>query len=244
MLAPHDPARQHLQDAFSSPNADYLLGADHLGRDLLSRLLFGARTTLLTAVAVLALTFIIGVSLGVFAGFYGGWTDALLMRLTDLLLAFPTLLLAVAVAGTLGRSLLHSAASLIVVGWPGFARTTRGLVLACRQQEYVLAARALGSSRRRIMTKHILPNVMGPLIVLASLEFGTIILSIAGLSFLGLGVQPPVAELGAMLRAAQPHLQTDPQLLVYPSAVIVLVVLSVNALADRMRDVLDPAHRR
>ncbi len=244
LLAPHDPARQHLQDAFRSPNAEYLLGADHLGRDLLSRLLFGARTTLLTAVAVLALTFVIGVSVGVLAGFYGGWTDALLMRLTDLLLAFPALLLAVAVAGTLGQSLFHLAVSLIIVGWPGLARTTRGLVLACREQDYVLATRALGSPRRRIMTKHILPNVIGPVIVLGSLEFGTIILSIAGLNFLGLGVQPPDAELGAMLRAAQPHLQTDPQLLVYPSAAIVVIVLSVNALADRRRDALDPTHRR
>jgi ABC-type dipeptide/oligopeptide/nickel transport system permease subunit len=244
LLAPHDPARQHLQDAFSSPNAEYLLGADHLGRDLLSRLLFGARTTLLTAVAVLALTSVIGVSVGVLAGFYGGWTDALLMRLTDLLLAFPALLLAVAVAGTLGQSMFHLALSLIIVGWPGLARTTRGLVLTCREQEYVLAARALGAPRRRIMTKHLLPNVIGPVLVLGSLEFGTIILSIAGLNFLGLGVQPPVAELGAMLRAAQPHLQTDPQLLVYPSAAIVLIVLSVNALADRRRDVLDPTHRR
>jgi ABC-type dipeptide/oligopeptide/nickel transport system permease subunit len=243
LLAPHDPVAQHLPDAFSSPNAEYLLGADHLGRDVLSRLLHGARSTLSSAVAVLGLALLLGVAVGVVAGLSPGWVDGLLMRLTDLLLAFPTLLLAVAVVGTWGQGLLHVVVVLAAVGWAGFARTVRGLVLVCREQDYVLAARALGASRRHVVTREILPNVIGPVLVLASLEFGSIILTIAGLNFLGLGVQPPAAEWGAMLRAAQPHLQTDPQLLLYPSLAIVLVVLSANVLADALRDALDPSHQ-
>jgi peptide/nickel transport system permease protein len=243
LIAPHDPARQQLAEAFSPPTSTYLLGTDHLGRDVLSRLLHGARATLFSAVTVLTLAVLIGVAVGAVAGFCAGWLDGLLMRLTDLVLAFPALLLAVAVAGTLGQSLVHVVAALAAVAWAGFARTVRGLVLASRQQEYVLAATALGASRRRIIVRHILPNVLGPVLVLASLELGTIILSIAGLNFLGLGVQPPTAEWGAMLRAAQPHLQTNPQLVLYPSAAIVLVVLSANALADRLRGTLDPTDR-
>jgi peptide/nickel transport system permease protein len=244
LLAPYDPAHQQLLEAFSRPTAEHLLGTDHLGRDLLSRLLYGARATLLSAAAVLGLTLLIGVAVGLIAGFYAGWVDALLMRTTDLLLAFPTLLLAVAVVGTLGQSLLHLVLALVAVGWAGFARTIRGLVLVCREQDYVLAARALGASRWHILRRAILPNVIGPVIVLASLELGNIILTIAGLNFLGLGVQPPTAEWGAMLRAAQPHLQTDPQLMIFPSVAIVLVVLSANVVAEGLRGALDPAHRR
>jgi peptide/nickel transport system permease protein len=243
LLAPQDPVSQQLPNAFSPPTAEHLLGTDHLGRDVLSRLIYGARSTLSSAVAVLGLALLLGMAIGVVAGLSAGWVDALLMRLTDLLLAFPTLLLAVAVVGTWGQSLLHVVVVLAAVGWPGFARTVRGLVLGCREQDYVLAARALGASPGHVVTKEILPNVIGPVVVLASVEFGSIILTIAGLNFLGLGVQPPAAEWGAMLRAAQPHLQTDPQLLLFPSVAIVLVVLSVNVLADDLRDAFDPAHR-
>jgi peptide/nickel transport system permease protein len=216
VLAPHDPVAQQLTDAFSAPNTQYLLGTDHLGRDVLSRLVYGARSTLSSAVAVLGLALLLGMAIGVIAGSFGRWVDALLMRLTDLLLAFPTLLLAVAVVGTWGQSLFHVVVVLAAVSWAGFARTVRGLVLVCREQAYVLAARALGASPRHVVIKEILPNVIGPVVVLASVEFGSVILTIAGLNFLGLGVQPPAAEWGAMLRAAQPHLQTDPQLLLFP----------------------------
>jgi peptide/nickel transport system permease protein len=241
LLAPHDPFSQQLPDAFSAPSTEYLLGTDHLGRDVLSRLLYGARSTLGSAVAVLGLALFLGVAVGVVAGLLGRWVDALLMRLTDLLLAFPTLLLAVAVVGTWGQSLFHVVVVLAGVSWAGFARTVRGLVLVCREQDYVLAARALGASPRHLVIKGILPNVIGPVVVLASVECGSIILTLAGLNFLGLGVQPPAAEWGAMLRAAQPHLQTDPQLLLFPGVAILLVVLSVNVLADDLRDAVDPA---
>jgi ABC-type dipeptide/oligopeptide/nickel transport system permease subunit len=244
LLAPHDPVFQQLPEAFSPPTAEHPLGTDHLGRDMLSRLIYGARSTLSSAVVVLVLALLLGVTLGVIAGVCAGWVDTLLMRLTDLILAVPTLLLAVAVVGTWGQSLLHVVAVLAAVAWASFARTVRGLVLVCREQDYVLATRALGASRRHVVVKQILPNVLGPVVVLASLELGSIILTIAGLNFLGLGVQPPTAEWGAMLRAAQPHLQTDPQLLLYPSLAIVLVVLSTNVLADMLRDALDPGHQR
>lgn len=244
LLVPHDPAHQQLLDAFSRPTAEHPLGTDHLGRDLLSRLLYGARATLLSAVAVLGLTLLIGVAVGLVAGSCAGWMDALLMRLADLLLAFPSLLLAVAVVGTLGPGLPQLVLALVAVGWAGFARTVRGLVLVCREQDYVLAARALGASRFHLLRRAILPNVIGPVVVLASLELGNIILSIAGLSFLGLGVQPPTSEWGAMLRAAQPHLQTDPQQVIWPSVAIVLVVLSANVVAEGLQAGFDPASRR
>jgi ABC-type dipeptide/oligopeptide/nickel transport system permease subunit len=244
LLAPHDPVFQQLPEAFSPPTAEHPLGTDHLGRDMLSRLIYGARSTLSSAVVVLVLALLLGVTLGVTAGVCAGWVDTLLMRLADLILAFPTLLLAVAVVGTWGQSLLHVVAVLAAIGWASFARTVRGLVLVCREQDYVWAARALGASRRHVVVKQILPNVLGPVVVLASLELGSIILTLAGLNFLGLGVRPPTAEWGAMLRAAQPHLQTDPQLLLYPSLAIVLVVLSTNFLADALRDAFDPAHQR
>ncbi|MGH8933107.1 MAG: nickel transporter permease [Egibacteraceae bacterium] len=243
LLAPHDPSGQQLEFAFSPPSARFPLGADHLGRDVLSRLLYGARATLFSAGLVLLLTVTIAGLVGLVAGFYGGWIDALLMRLVDLLLAFPSLLLAVAIAGTLGQSLRNVVFALTVVGWAGYARILRGLVLACREQEYVLAAKALGAPARRLMTRHILRNTVGPVIVLASLDVGTIILSIAGLNFLGLGVQPPGAEWGAMLHAAQPYLQTDPLLVLVPGAAIFVVVLSCNLLGDGLRDALDPTAR-
>lgn len=244
LIAGHDPAHQQLQDALAGPTAEHPLGTDHLGRDVLSRLLHGARATLLSAVAVLGLSLLVGVTVGLVAGSCSGWLDALLMRTTDLLLAFPSLLLAVAVVGTLGPGLPQLVLALAAVGWAGFARTVRGLVLVCREQDHVLAARALGASRRHVLRRHILPGTIGPVLVFASLELGNIILSIAGLSFLGLGVQPPTAEWGAMLRAAQPHLQTDPQLIFWPSLAIVLVVLCANVVAEGVREWLDPAHRR
>lgn len=242
LLAGADPAQQQLDAAFAPPSGAHPLGTDHLGRDLLSRLLHGGRSTLSSAFVALSLSLLLGLVVGLVAGVCGRWVDALLMRLTDVLLAFPSLLLALALAGALGAGMVQVVAAIVAVGWAGFARTTRGLVLACRGQQHVLASVALGASRGRIMRTQVLPNVLSPVLVVASLELGHVILAIAGLSFLGLGVQPPGAEWGAMLRAAQPHLQTEPALMLWPSAAIVLVVLSATVLADRLRDALDPTH--
>jgi len=244
LIAPHPPTRQQLSNAFAMPSTTYPLGTDHLGRDLLSRTLFGARTTLGATALVLGVVLTIAIVVGVFAGYAGGWVDHLLMRLVDLVLAFPGLLLAVAVAGTLGPGLLNVTLALALVWWAGYARLIRGLVLEMRHREYVVAAETLGIPRARIAARHILPNILGPVVVLASLDLGSIVLSIAGLSLLGLGAQPPTPEWGAMLNDAQPFLQTEPWLIVAPAVAIVLTVLGWNLVGDGLRDWLDPRSRR
>lgn len=240
VLAPHDPTEVNLENRVLPPSIAFPLGTDHLGRDALSRLLYGARTTLGTASLVLALVMIVSLTVGGFSGYYGGWLDTVLMALVDLLLAFPGLILAVAIAGTLGPSLINVLIAMAVVWWAGYARLVRGMVLSIRKREYVEAARAIGASDRRILLNHIARNTLGPLVVLASLDLGSIILGIAGLNFLGLGAQPPTPEWGAMLNDARPLLQSAPLLLIYPGAAIVLTVLGCNLLGDGLRDILDP----
>jgi peptide/nickel transport system permease protein len=193
---------------------------------------------------VLAMVMIIALVVGASSGHYGGWLDTLLMGLVDLLLAFPGLILAVAIAGTLGPSLINVLIAMAAVWWAGYARLIRGMVLAMREREFVEAARAIGASDRRIMINHIARNILGPFVVLATLDMGSIVLGIAGLNFLGLGAQPPTPEWGAMLNDARPFLQSAPQLLLYPGAAIVLVVLGFNLLGDGLRDLLDPTAYR
>ena len=240
VLAPHDPTDIRLEERLLPPGLDFPLGTDHLGRDELSRLLYGARTTLRTAGVVLAVVFAIAFTVGTLSGYYGGWLDTFLMGLVDLLLAFPGLILAIAIAGTLGPSLMNVMIAMAAVWWAGYARLVRGMVLSVRQREFIEAARAIGASGRRIMVFHIWRNILGPIVVLATLDLGGIILGIAGLSFLGLGAQPPTPEWGAMLNDARPFLQSAPQMMVYPGLAIFLVVLGFNLLGDGLRDLLDP----
>lgn len=242
-LAPHPPTRLNLLETFAPPSRIHPLGTDHLGRDILSRIMFGARTTLGAAALVLVVMLVIALSVGMIAGFVGGLVDYILMRLVDLVLAFPGLILAIAVAGTLGPGLLNVTLALALVWWAGYARLIRALVLQVREQEYITAATALGVPPLRIIFRHILPNIVGPLVVIASLDLGAIVLSIAGLNFLGLGAQPPTPEWGAMLNDAQPFLQTEPQLLLAPAGAMVLTVLAFNLLGDALRDWLDPQMR-
>ena len=244
VLAPHDPTDIRLEELLLPPSLDFPLGTDHLGRDELSRLLHGARTTLRTAGVVLALVFAIAFIVGTLSGYYGGWVDTLLMSLVDLLLAFPGLILAVAIAGTLGPSLMNVMVAMAAVWWAGYARLIRGMVLSLRHREFVEAARAVGASDARIMVFHIWRNILGPVVVLATLDMGWIILGISGLNFLGLGTQPPTPEWGAMLNDGRPFLQTAPQMMLYPGAAIFLVVLGFNLLGDGLRDVLDPTTYR
>ena len=245
MLAPHDPTAVDLERRLLTPDSDFPLGADHLGRDELSRLLYGARTTLGTASVVLMVVMTIAISVGTLSGYYGGRLDTLLMGLVDLLLAFPGLILAVAIAGTLGPSLINVMIAMAAVWWAGYARLIRGMVLSLRQREFVEAARAVGASDMRIMIVHISRNILGPIVVLATLDMGWIILGISGLNFLGLGAQPPTPEWGAMLNDGRPFLQSAPQMMLYPGTAIFLVVLGFNLLGDGLRDVLDPtAYRR
>ena len=243
LLAPHDPTAVHLEQRLLAPNRHFPLGTDHLGRDELSRLLYGARTTLAVASVVLATVMAIACTLGTLAGYYGGWLDTVVMSLVDLLLAFPALILAVAIVGTLGPSLTHAMLALAAVWWAGYARLIRGMVLAVRQREFIEAARALGASDTRIMLHHIVRNTLGPLVVLATLDMGWIILGISGLNFLGLGTQPPTPEWGVMLSDGRPFMQSAPRMMLYPGVAICLVVLGFNLLGDGLRDVLDPTNQ-
>ena len=244
VLPLQDPTEVNLQNRLLAPSFQYPLGADHLGRDELSRLLYGARTTL--GIAVLSLAVIMGIALtiGAISGYYGGWLDAALMSVVDLLLAFPSLILAVAVAGILGPSLINVMIAVSVVWWAGHARVIRGMVLSAREMGYVEAARAIGAGDIRIVVHHIARNILGPFVVLATLDMGWIILGIAGLNFLGLGAQPPTPEWGAMLNDSRSYLQTAPRLLFFPGAAIFLLVLGFNLLGDGLRDLIDPTTYR
>ena len=239
-----DPTELDLQKRLLAPSIQYPLGADHLGRDELSRLLYGARTTLGLAGVSLVIIMSIALVVGSVSGYYGGWLDTILMGWVDLLLAFPSLILGVAVAGILGPSLINVMIAVSVVWWAGHARVIRGMVLSARQREYVVAARAIGASDLRIVGYHIARNILGPFVVLASLDMGWIILGIAGLNFLGLGAQPPTPEWGAMLNDSRSYLQTAPRLLIFPGTAIFLLVLGFNLLGDGLRDILDPTTYR
>ena len=248
LLAPwlplDDATEISLTERLLPPSAEHFLGTDHLGRDTFSRIVHGARMTLLASAATLALSMTIALTVGIVSGYHGGWIDTALMGVVDLLLAFPSLILALAVAGALGPGLFNVLLAAGAVWWVGHARIIRGATLAARQQEYVAAARALGANNLRIIIRHIAPNILGPIVVIASLDVGWIILGIAGLNFLGLGAQPPTPEWGAMLNDARPHLQTEPRLLFLPGMAIFLAVLGFNLLGDGLRDLLDPRIRR
>jgi len=244
LLAPYDPAAVDVVRKLAPPSGEFPLGTDHLGRDVLSRLIYGARislaTTLLAAVGIAAT----GLVFGTIAGFAGGVLDAVISRVVDVLLAFPGLLLALALTGVLGPNLRNLMLAVVVVSWAGYARVVRGAVLAERERPYVDAARAAGASRLRIVLRHLLPNIMGPIIVLTTLDMAAILLAISALSFLGLGVQPPTAEWGAMLADARPYLSRAPNLMLFPGAAIFLTALAFNLVGDGLRDALDPRTRR
>lgn len=240
LIAPHDPTDVNPIHRLEGPSVQYPLGTDNLGRDILSRLLFGSQWSLGTAAAATVLIMTIGLSIGAWSGFYGGFIDELLMRIVDVLLAFPSLVLALAIAGTLGPGIVNVMIGLVSVWWVGYARIVRGLVLAMRERQFVEAAHCIGARDRQIIMRHLLPNVLPPVIVLATLEMGGLILAISGLNFLGLGVQPPTPEWGAMLNDGRAFLFNAPQLMIYPGAAISLVVIAFNLLGDGLRDVFDP----
>ena len=240
ILAPDDPARIDAVRRLAPPSGETLLGTDNLGRDILSRLIWGARLSLGTAGLAAVLILTIGVGLGMIAGFYGGLLDDLLMRVVDVVLAFPALILALAIAGMLGPSITSVMIGVVAVAWADYARVMRGQVLAARERQYVEAARATGARNGRMLVRHILPNVLPPILVLASLEMGGLILAISGLSFLGLGAQPPTPEWGAMLNDGRAFIGAAPQLMLYPGLAISIVVVGFNLLGDGLRDAFDP----
>lgn len=239
-FAPHDPNQINIAHNFAPRSSRFLLGSDHLGRDTLSRLLFGARLSLGAAVMTTVLITLLGVSLGLLAGFLGGVVDSAISWVVNVLLSFPSLLLALAITAVLGPGLNHVMIALVAVWWTGYARIVRAAVLDQRGRLYVTAAASLGASNTRIVLRHVLPNIVAPIVVFTSLEMGAILLAISGLSFLGFGVSPPTAEWGAMLSSAKPYIDVAPQLMLYPGAAILLFALGFNLLGDGLRDILDP----
>src|SRR5687768_845461 len=244
LLAPHDPNMQDTSRRLEAPSKGHPLGLDDLGRDVLSRIVFGARVSLRVGFSVVILASIVGVTLGAISGYFGGILDLLVMRLCDILLAFPGILLAIALVAVLGPSLNNVVLALATIGWVGYARLVRGQVLKVREMEYVTAARALGARSPRVIIRHVLPNVINPVIVMATLGLAGAILSEAALSFLGLGVQPPTPSWGAMLTAGRRYLGLANHLAIFPGAAIMLAVMGLNFLGDGLIDALDPKYRK
>jgi len=242
-IAPYDPVRGDLNDYLRAPGSRYWFGTDTFGRDVLSRIVYGARISLGVGAAVQASALVIGVVLGLLSGFYGRWTDNLIMRLAEIIFAFPGLLFAIAIMAVIGPSLYNVFIALGLVSWTSLARVVRGAVLAVKEQEFVEAARALGASNRRIIARHLLPNIVAPAIVLVTLGIGGAILAEASLSFLGLGAQPPTPSWGSMLTVGRDYLTEAPWLSIYPGLAIFLTVMGFNLLGDGLRDLLDPRMR-
>ena len=244
VLAPYLTSQSF--DAIDLPNRlqpasrQHLLGTDELGRDLLTRLLYGGRVSFLVSAVVVAFSFVTGALLGMLAGFHGGWLDELVMRLVDVLLAFPGILLAIALMAVLGPSLNNVILALVLIGWVSYARLARGLTLKIRELDFVTASRSLGASPARMMLLHVFPNLLPSMIVQASFGFAGMILAESALSFLGLGVQPPQPSWGSLLNDGKNHLLDAPSLMLFPGAAIFLSVLCWNLLGDALRDRLDP----
>ncbi len=236
---PLHPNEIDLTKILLPPDVNYLMGFDDLGRPIFDRLVMGAGTSMLVAVWVVCISLIVGVLLGVISGYYGGWIDQVLVLIIDIFMAFPGILLAIALAGIMGPGIENLVIALSVVGWVGFARLTRAQVLSVKQREHIQAARALGSRSMVIFIRHIVPLIMAPIIVEASFGIASIVIAEAGLSFLGLGIQPPDASWGSMIRDGSRYLLVAPHMVLIPGAALMLVVLSVNMLGDRLRDHLD-----
>lgn len=239
-LTTNDSLKVDLTKRLSPPSSAYPMGTDHLGRCVFTRVLYGGRISITVAMIVLAVVLTVGVFVGVLAGYVGGFVDTFVMRIIDILLAFPGLILALAIAGILGPSLINTMIAVAAVQWVGYARIVRGLVLSIKEKDYVQTAITCGTPHIFIILRHILPNMISPIIVLATLDVGGIILRIAGLSFLGLGAQPPTPEWGAMINDGRAYMQTAPWMMFFPGGAILLVVMAFNLIGDGLRDLYDP----
>lgn len=239
-VATHGAEQMDMRNRFDGPTLQHLLGTDNFGRDLWSRMVFGARISLTIAIVSVACSAVIGTVVGLVAGYFGGWVDQVLMRITDVFLGFPAIVLALAIVAVLGPGILNVAFAIIVVAWTEYARVVRSATLVLREQNYVLAARALGASPARILFREVLPNAVGPIIVLASLGLGTAIISESALSFLGFGLPPPTPTWGWTLAYGTKFMRDAPWLSIISGATIMVTVLGFNLLGDGLRDVLDP----
>ena len=243
-LVPFDPAAQELALRLEGPTGLHWFGLDELGRDIFARVLSGARISLLVGIVVVGVSSSIGILLGSLAGYCGGRIDEVISRVIDILLAFPGLLLAIALVAVLGPSLTNVVLALCLIGWVGYARLVRGQVLRARELDFVQAARALGATTSRILARHVIPTTLPAVSVQATLGMGGAILAEAALSFLGLGVQPPTPSWGTMLNYGRGHMLDAPHLTIFPGLAIAILVLGFNFLGDGLRDALDPATRR
>ena len=240
LLAPYDPVKQDLANMLQTPGPKHLLGTDEMGRDILSRIIYGARISMKVGFYAVGVAFVIGIPLGIFAGYFGGKVDLLIMRAMDVLLAFPGILLSIVFVSVLGPNLDNAILSVGIYTVPNFARMARGETLALRNSEFIEAARAMGSGDIRIVFSHILINIVSPMIVMGTLSFGTAIITTSGMGFLGIGAQPPTPEWGAVLSSGRQYLLVAPHVTTYTGLAILFLVLGLNLLGDGLRDVLDP----
>ncbi|MDP4125386.1 MAG: ABC transporter permease [Bacillota bacterium] len=239
-IAPYDPVQISLKESLKSPSSAHLMGTDVLGRDIFSRIIYGTRASLIIGVVATSISLAIGVVVGAIAGYYGGWIDSIIMRITDIFFAFPFFLLAIAIMTFLGPSFINVFVALGIVGWTNYARLVRGQVISVKESDYIEAAHAVGAKDFRIILKHVLPNTLAPIIVFTTMNIGGVILSEAGLSFLGIGVQPPAPSWGLMLSEASNFIFNAPWMVIWPGVAIFLTVLGYNLLGDGLRDALDP----
>ena len=242
-LCPYDPYTQDLTLAQKAPCPEHLLGTDRYGRDMLSRVITGSTVSIYGTLILVAVITVVGTVIGILCGWRGGKTEAVLMRISDLFLAFPGLVFALAVAAVLGGGIQNAIIALAVISWPKFARLARGLTLTQKASPYLMAAKLSGSSTGKLLIKHILPNIAGPILVTAVLDIGTMMMELAGLSFLGLGVKPPMAEWGSMINDGRSMLQIAPWMVLAPGAAIFITVMLFNLLGDTVRDYMDPRER-
>ena len=243
-LAPYDPYAQNLDEAMQPPSARHIMGTDRHGRDMFSRVLVGGKTSIYSTLALVAAISVFGTVVGTLCGYYGGRVDSVVMRVSDVCLAFPGLVFAMAVAALLGGGIGNAVLALAVISWPKYSRVARSQTLALKSSSFVHAARLSGSGSTRIILRHILPNILGPILVTAMLDIGTMMMELAGLSFLGLGAKPPMAEWGNMMSSGRSMLQMYPWIVLSPGIGIFVSVVLFNLLGDTVRDYLDPRNSR
>ena len=240
LIAPYDPLEAVMQNAYLPPSAEHLFGTDKLGRDNFSRILYGASYSISSVLLLVTIIFAVGTTLGVLAGYYGGKVDTVIMRISDMMISFPGMILAIAVAGILGGSLINAIIALTIVTWTKYARLARSMVLKIKKRDFVEAAIVNGGTSTHILWKHILPNILQLLVITAASDIGAMMMELAGLSFLGFGSQPPAPEWGLMLNEGRQQLQTAPWLMIFPGLAIFITVVIFNLWGDALRDVLDP----
>lgn len=239
-LTPYDPYEQNILLAQKAPDLSHLMGTDRYGRDMLSRVIAGGRTSILVALFLVAVTAATGTAVGILCGWCQNKVDTVCMRIADMFLAFPGLVVAMAIAGVLGGGLNHAILALAVIGWPKYTRLARSLTMAQKDATYMMAAKMAGSGTGKLLLHHVLPNIMGQILVTAVLDIGTMMMELAGLSFLGLGVKPPAAEWGSMMNDGRSMLQIAPWMVLAPGAAVFISVMIFNLLGDTLRDYLDP----